>query len=146
VAGHDTGFAISYALAADHPERVDRVALAEIPGPPGTGPAPPIFVPAPVNDRLWHIPFNRVEKLPEQLITGREDVYFGYEFAIQGGNCPTTSSTTTSGSSPNPTCARTSSRTGPARCEMGGCISSYASTTRSRHARWRSRSSTAAPT
>ena len=37
VVGHDTGFAISYALAADHPERVDRVALAEIPGPPGRG-------------------------------------------------------------------------------------------------------------
>jgi pimeloyl-ACP methyl ester carboxylesterase len=32
VVGHDTGFAISYALAADHPDRVDRVALAEIPG------------------------------------------------------------------------------------------------------------------
>ena len=37
VVGHDTGFAISYALAADHPERVDRVALAEIPGLPGRG-------------------------------------------------------------------------------------------------------------
>ena len=35
VVGHDTGFVISYALAADHPDRVDRVALAEIPGPPG---------------------------------------------------------------------------------------------------------------
>src|SRR3954454_8284152 len=34
VVGHDTGFAISYALAADHPQRVERVALAEIPGPP----------------------------------------------------------------------------------------------------------------
>jgi len=86
VVGHDTGFAISYALAADHPERVDRVALAEIPGPPGVGPSPPLFVPSQVNDKLWHIPFNRVEKLPEQLIKGREDVYFGYEFAIQGGN------------------------------------------------------------
>jgi pimeloyl-ACP methyl ester carboxylesterase len=39
--GHDTGFAISYALAADHPHRVDRVALAEIPGSPGTVQAPP---------------------------------------------------------------------------------------------------------
>ena len=48
----------------------------------------PLFVPAPINDRLWHIPFNRVEKLPEQLIAGREDVYFGYEFAIQGGVLP----------------------------------------------------------
>jgi pimeloyl-ACP methyl ester carboxylesterase len=35
--------------------------------------------------RLWHIPFNRVEKVPEQLVTGREDIFFGYEFAIQGG-------------------------------------------------------------
>ena len=33
--GHDTGFAVSYALAADHPDRVERVALAEIPGLPG---------------------------------------------------------------------------------------------------------------
>jgi pimeloyl-ACP methyl ester carboxylesterase len=33
VVGHDTGFAISYALAADHPNRVARMALAEIPGP-----------------------------------------------------------------------------------------------------------------
>ena len=88
VVGHDTGFAISYALAADHPDRVDRVALAEIPGPPGVAPPPPLFVPAPLNDRLWHIPFNRVEKLPEQLIEGNEDVYFGYEFAIQGGKLP----------------------------------------------------------
>jgi pimeloyl-ACP methyl ester carboxylesterase len=88
VAGHDTGFAISYALAADHPDRIDRVALAEIPGPPGAAPSPPLFVPAMVNDRLWHIPFNRVEEVPEQLIPGREDVFFGYEFAIQGGKLP----------------------------------------------------------
>ena len=85
VIGHDTGFAISYALAADYPDRVDRVVLAEIPGPPGTSPSPPLFVPAPVNNRLWHIPFNRVDSLPEQLIVGREDAFFGYEFAIQGG-------------------------------------------------------------
>ena len=88
VVGHDTGFAISYALAADHPDRVDRVALAEIPGPAGDAASPPVFVPGFVNDKLWHIPFNRVETLPEQLITGREDVYFGYEFAIQGGTLP----------------------------------------------------------
>lgn len=85
VVGHDTGFTIGYALAADHPERVERVALAEIPGPPAATASPPVFVPGPVNNRLWHIPFNRVETLPEQLITGREDVFFGYEFAIQGG-------------------------------------------------------------
>jgi hypothetical protein len=51
-------------------------------------PSPPLFVPAPINNRLWHVPFNRVDKLPEQLVEGREDVSFGYEFAIQGGNLP----------------------------------------------------------
>jgi pimeloyl-ACP methyl ester carboxylesterase len=86
VVGHDTGYFISYALAADHPDRVDRVALAEVPGPPGVIPSPPMFVPKPVNNRLWHIPFNRVnDKLTEKLVSGREDVFFGYEFAIQSG-------------------------------------------------------------
>ncbi len=41
-----------------------------------------------INNKLWHIPFNRVDTLPEQLISGREDIYFGYEFAIQGGDLP----------------------------------------------------------
>lgn len=86
--GHDTGFAICYALAADHPERIERVALAEIPGPPLSSASPPVFVPAHVNNRLWHLGFNRVERLPEQLVAGREDVFFGYEFAIQGGKLP----------------------------------------------------------
>ncbi len=86
VMGHDTGYIIGYALAADHPERVERVALAEIPGPPGVAPSPPFFVPEPVNNRIWHIAFNRVNhELTERLVSGREDVFFGYEFAIQGG-------------------------------------------------------------
>ena len=87
VVGHDTGYIISYALAADHPDRVDRVALAEIPGPPLPPPhSPPMFVPEADNDRLWHIPFNRVnDPLTEQLVRGREEAFFGYEFAVQGG-------------------------------------------------------------
>jgi pimeloyl-ACP methyl ester carboxylesterase len=88
VVGHDTGFAIGYALAADYPERVERIALAEIPGPPTSAASPPAFLPDPLNNKLWHIPFNRVENLPEQLVAGREDVFFGYEFAIQGGELP----------------------------------------------------------
>ena len=36
--------------------------LAEIPGSPGAAPSPPVFVPAPINDRLWHLPFNRLER------------------------------------------------------------------------------------
>jgi len=80
VVGHDTGFAISYALAADHPDRVARVALAEIPGAPGTAPSPPLFLPGPLNDRLWHLGFNRIDQLNEQLVAGREDVFFRWEF------------------------------------------------------------------
>jgi pimeloyl-ACP methyl ester carboxylesterase len=86
VVGHDTGLIIGYALAADHPDRVDRLVVVEVPGPPGVNPSPPLFVPQPLNNRLWHIPFNRVDsELTEQLVRGREDVFFGYEFAIQGG-------------------------------------------------------------
>ncbi len=80
VVGHDTGFAISYALAADHPDRVERVALLEIPGSPGTVTAPPLFLPGPLNDRLWHLGFNRIEGLNEQLVAGREDVFYRWEF------------------------------------------------------------------
>ncbi|HEX8104014.1 MAG TPA: alpha/beta hydrolase [Solirubrobacteraceae bacterium] len=89
VVGHDTGFTISYALAADHPDRIARAALIEIPGSPGTSPGPPMFVPGPLNARLWHIPFNRMESdLTEKLVSGREDAFFGYEFAIQGSTLP----------------------------------------------------------
>ena len=45
VAGHDTGMWIGYALAADHPGRVDQLAVAETPL-PGVSPSP-----APVRQR-----------------------------------------------------------------------------------------------
>jgi pimeloyl-ACP methyl ester carboxylesterase len=85
VISHDTGVVISYALAADYPDRVDRLVVSEIPGPPGALPSPPMFVPQPLNDRLWHIPFNRAGRVAEQLVQGKEDIFYGYEFAIQGG-------------------------------------------------------------
>jgi pimeloyl-ACP methyl ester carboxylesterase len=86
--GHDTGFAICYALAADHPDRIDRVALAEIPGSPGTAPSPPLFLPGPLNDRLWHLGFNRIEKLNEQLVAGREDIFYQWEFDAAANPLP----------------------------------------------------------
>ena len=88
VVGTDTGLPIGYALAADHPDRIDRVALAEVPGPPGAVPSPPMFAPGPLNDRFWHIPFNRINKLNEQLVQGREKLFFSWEFTIQGGKLP----------------------------------------------------------
>ena len=80
VAGHDTGMWIGYALAADHPNRVDRLAVAETPL-PGVSPSPPLFANAHVNDRLWHFAFNRLAEVNDQLVTGREEIYFGWQFA-----------------------------------------------------------------
>jgi len=88
VVGHDTGYIISYALAADHRDRVERLALAEIPGPPGVGRdhEPTLFVPEPLNNRLWHIPFNRVnDELIVEMVRGNADAFYRYEYSIQGG-------------------------------------------------------------
>jgi len=88
VVGHDTGFAISYALAADHADRVARVALLELPGSPGTVPSPPVFVPGPLNDRIWHLGFNRIVGLNEQLVVGRESAFFRWEFDAAAKKLP----------------------------------------------------------
>jgi pimeloyl-ACP methyl ester carboxylesterase len=80
VAGHDTGMWIGYALAADHPDRVDRLAVAETPL-PGVSPSPPLFANAHLNNALWHFAFNRLAEVNDQLVTGREEIYFGWQFA-----------------------------------------------------------------
>ena len=82
VAGHDTGMWIGYALAADHPDRVARLAVAETPL-PGVSPSPPLFANAHLNNALWHFAFNRLAAVNDQLVTGREDVYFGWQFAAK---------------------------------------------------------------
>src|SRR5574341_1479077 len=89
--GHDTGFIIGYALAADHPDRVDRAALAEIPGPPLPPPAPPgVFEDEPINNKIWHIPFNRVnDELIMDMVSSNADGFYRYEFAIQAGGATT---------------------------------------------------------
>jgi pimeloyl-ACP methyl ester carboxylesterase len=84
VVGVDTGMLIGYALAADHPDRVMRVALGEAPL-PGITPLPPLILPDAVVDRLWHIPFNQLEETNEKLVRGREDIFFGAEFSASAG-------------------------------------------------------------
>jgi pimeloyl-ACP methyl ester carboxylesterase len=81
VVGHDTGMDIAYALAADHPHQTERFVVAEAPL-PGVGPSP-LFLAGPVNDRAWRLPFNRLAALNEQLVRGREDLPFGFEFATE---------------------------------------------------------------
>ena len=84
VVGVDTGMLIGYALAADHPDRVVRVALGEAPL-PGISPASPLVLPDAVKASLWHIPFNQQETVNEQLVAGREDIFFGAEFSASAG-------------------------------------------------------------
>ena len=87
VVGHDTGYIIGYALAADHPHRVDRVALVEIPGPPMASASPPLFVPrAAQQQALAHPlqPGRRGARTAGQGTGGPPSS--GYEFAIRTGN------------------------------------------------------------
>jgi pimeloyl-ACP methyl ester carboxylesterase len=84
VVGCDTGLIISYAVAADHPDRVERLVVGEAPL-PGVAPPTPLILPDPAKAKLWHIPFNQQDKINEQLVTGREDIFFGAEFSASAG-------------------------------------------------------------
>ena len=82
VVGHDIGTWTGYALAADHPERVGRLAILEAVI-PGLTPSPPFFGPAAVNLKLWQFGFNRLTDLNEELVRGRERLFFGWQFATK---------------------------------------------------------------
>src|SRR6201995_1370939 len=82
--GTDTGMPIAYALAADHPDAAARLIVSEAPL-PGVSPSPPLFLPPPLNARLWHLTFNQLPGINEQLVSGREDIFFGAEFAASAG-------------------------------------------------------------
>jgi pimeloyl-ACP methyl ester carboxylesterase len=85
--GVDTGMPIAYALAADYRDRLDRVAVGEAVI-AGVTPSPPLFAPGPLNNQFWHIPFNRLDGLNEELVRGKEDRYFGFQFAKGGHPLP----------------------------------------------------------
>jgi pimeloyl-ACP methyl ester carboxylesterase len=85
VYGTDTGMPIAYALAADHRDRVERLAVAEAPL-PGVTPSPPLFLPPLLNARLWHLMFNQLPaEVNERLVRGREEVFYGAEFDASAG-------------------------------------------------------------
>jgi pimeloyl-ACP methyl ester carboxylesterase len=73
---------ISYALAADHPERIARLVVGEAPLPGVTDPRGPLplFLPGPAVPQLFHLTFNRLDGLNEQLVRGREDLFFSFIF------------------------------------------------------------------
>lgn len=80
VAGYDLGMIVGYVLAADYPHRVTRLALAEAIL-PGISPSPPLMMDARLNEFLWHFSFNRLAEINERMVSGREKIYFGHQFA-----------------------------------------------------------------
>jgi pimeloyl-ACP methyl ester carboxylesterase len=83
--GFDTGMVIAYALAADHPDQVERLVVGEAPL-PGVSPSPPLLLPPPLNARLWHLAFNQLPaEVNEQLVTGREAIFVGAEYDASAG-------------------------------------------------------------
>jgi pimeloyl-ACP methyl ester carboxylesterase len=85
VVGCDTGMSIGYALAADHPARVDRLVVGEAVI-PGVSPSPPILaVPGPLVGHVFHLLFNRLADLNEQLVRGRERDFFSFIYEVEGG-------------------------------------------------------------
>lgn len=82
--GHDIGMWTAYAIAHDFSARVARVAMIDATI-PGVSPSPPLLGPRQVSDFLWHFNFNRAREINEQLVQGREDIYFGYQFATKAG-------------------------------------------------------------
>ena len=78
--GHDCGMWVGYAMAADQPERIERIALGEAII-PGVAESPPLIPDErPLNDFLWHNNFCRVRGVTEELVVGREEIFFDYQF------------------------------------------------------------------
>jgi len=84
--GHDIGAWTGYAMAADQPERIARIALGEAII-PGLSPSPPLLSDDRwLSDLLWHFNFNRALGINERLVEGREEIYFGRQFATKAGS------------------------------------------------------------
>src|SRR6185436_17091635 len=71
VVGHDIGGMVAYAFARRYPESCRGVMLLDAPV-PGLGPWDAVKA----NPITWHIHFQQTTDLPEQLIAGREAIYF----------------------------------------------------------------------
>jgi pimeloyl-ACP methyl ester carboxylesterase len=80
VAGHDVGTWMSYAYASSYPQDIRRLVLfdAALPGVTQL----PAGVPTDTNNvKSWHFSFNRLEDLPEILVSGHERAYLAWLFA-----------------------------------------------------------------
>ena len=76
--GHDWGGPTAYAIAAAHPDAVRKLAILDV-SIPGDG-SPNISQ----GGRRWHHAFHQTLDLPEALVAGREDIYFGWFYRNYG--------------------------------------------------------------
>jgi pimeloyl-ACP methyl ester carboxylesterase len=81
VVGHDIGMWIAYAMAADHPEAVERLAIVEAVIPGLLDNPPDIFMPRAQSAFFWQFLFNQQPDLPETLLEGREQQLLSYLFS-----------------------------------------------------------------
>jgi epoxide hydrolase-like protein len=78
------GVEIHFIHVTSRHENAERLAVSEAPL-PGISPSPPLFLPPQLNERFWHLTFNRLPKINEQLVGGREEIFFGAEFDASAG-------------------------------------------------------------
>lgn len=76
--GHDWGGPTAYAVASAHPDAVKKLAILDVTI-PGDG-SPNISQ----GGRRWHHAFHQTLDLPEALVAGREDIYFGWFYRNYG--------------------------------------------------------------
>jgi pimeloyl-ACP methyl ester carboxylesterase len=73
VVGHDIGGMVAYAFFRRYPESSRGVMIIDVPL-PGIGPWDAVKA----DPVAWHIKFHQTPHLPEQLLAGRETIYFRY--------------------------------------------------------------------
>jgi pimeloyl-ACP methyl ester carboxylesterase len=73
IAGHDIGGMVAYAFARLYPETSRGVLVLEVPL-PGLG----SWAQIKTDPMLWHMSFHQTPGLPEQLVAGRQAIYFRY--------------------------------------------------------------------
>ena len=76
--GHDWGGPTAYAIAAAHPDAVKKLVILDV-AIPGDGSAN-----ISQGGRRWHHAFHQTADLPEALVAGREDIYFGWFYRNYG--------------------------------------------------------------
>lgn len=82
--GQDVGMWTGYAIACDFADAISRLVVVDATI-PGISPSPPLIASQQMNDFLWHLNFNRALGINELLVRGREEIYFGYQFATKAG-------------------------------------------------------------